>query len=89
MSESINAEIREENLSAVLETEPEISAQLALEAQLGADMTPGSIILDDYQLTIEPIEGGNRLIVKRGSEVKTLDILNGANVKEITITEVV
>lgn len=88
MSEAVNAEIRESDLSATLETAPQLSAQLAPMAQLGADITPGSIILDDYQISIEPIEGGNRLIVKRGSDVKAMDILNGANVKNISISEV-
>ena len=89
MSEAINAAIPEQSLSASFNDAAQMSAQLKPEAQLSADMTSSGIILDDYFITIEPIEGGNRLIVKRGNDVKTMDILNGANVKEITISEVV
>ena len=45
-----------------------------LEATLGA----GALIVNDYQITTEPIEGGHRLTVTRGSEVQTMDLLDGA-----------
>jgi hypothetical protein len=45
--------------------------------------------MNDYRISLEQTEDGGRIIVSRGSEVQTMDILNGANVKEITIAEVV
>ena len=57
-------------------------------ANLEVKLAPGSLIINDYQIDIEPIEGGNRLTVRRGKESKTLDILNGANVQNVTISEV-
>ncbi len=45
-----------------------------LEATLGA----GALIVNDYRITTEPIEGGHRLTVTRGSEVQTMDLLDGA-----------
>lgn len=45
-----------------------------LEATLGA----GALIVNDYRITTEPIEGGHRLMVTRGSEVQTMDLLDGA-----------
>lgn len=45
-----------------------------LEATIGA----GALIVNDYRITTEPIEGGHRLTVTRGSEVQTMDLLDGA-----------
>lgn len=45
-----------------------------LEATLGA----GALIVNDYRITTEPIDGGHRLMVTRGSEVQTMDLLDGA-----------
>ena len=45
-----------------------------LEATLGA----GALIVNDYRITTEAIDGGHRLTVKRGSEVQTIDLLDGA-----------
>ena len=45
-----------------------------LEATLGA----GALIVNDYRITTEPIDGGHRLTITRGSEVQTMDVLDGA-----------
>lgn len=38
----------------------------------------GSIIVNDYTLTTEDIDGGHRLTITRGSEVQTMDVMDGA-----------
>ena len=45
-----------------------------LEATLGA----GALIVNDYRITTEPIDGGHRITVTRGSDVRTLDLMDGA-----------
>jgi len=37
----------------------------------------GALVLNDYALSIEEIENGHRLIVRRGTEVQTMDVMNG------------
>lgn len=37
----------------------------------------GALILNDYVLSIEEIDNGHRLIVRKGSEVHTMDVMNG------------
>ena len=45
-----------------------------LEATIGA----GALIVNDYRITTEAIDGGHRITVMRGSEVQTMDVLDGA-----------
>ena len=45
-----------------------------LEASIGA----GALIVNDYRITTEPIDGGHRITVTRGSDVRTLDLMDGA-----------
>lgn len=37
----------------------------------------GNMVLGDYTIKLDQIEGGHRLTVTRGSEVQTMDILDG------------
>ena len=53
-----------------------------LEATLGA----GALIVNDYRITTEPIEGGHRLNITRGSEVQTMDVLDGVGIVGIEKT---
>ena len=53
-----------------------------LEATLGA----GALIVNDYRITTEPIEGGHRLTITRGSEVQTMDVLDGVGIVGIEKT---
>lgn len=39
----------------------------------------GSIIVNDYTLGVDPIDGGHRLTITRGSEVQTMDVLDGVD----------
>lgn len=88
MSNEINAVIPAANITANLSTGPQLSAEFP-SPQMSAELTPGKIIMNDYRLTVSDIEGGKRLTVKRGAEVQEMDIMNGANVIDITISEVV
>ena len=37
----------------------------------------GGMIVNDWQITMEEIEGGHRLTARRGTEVQTMDIMDG------------
>lgn len=58
------------------------------EANVGAQLTPGGIIMNDYRLTVSEIEHGKRLEVKRGAEVQNMDVLDGVGIIDISISEV-
>ena len=45
-----------------------------LEATIGA----GALIVNDYRITTEAIDGGHRITVMRGSDVQTMDLMDGA-----------
>lgn len=47
-------------------------------AEINGSIGAGSLILNDYKLTITDIEGGHRLSVERGGEVQTMDVMDGA-----------
>ena len=46
-------------------------------SSLSASVNAGAMILNDYLLEISDIKGGHRLTVTRGSEVQTMDVLDG------------
>ena len=79
MSDSINATIHAPSLKATLPTG----------ASVGAQLTPGGIIMNDYRLTVSEIERGKRLEVRRGAEIQNMDILDGVGITDIMIEEVV
>lgn len=53
----------------------------------GANITPAAniigtvftsaMILNDWEITIEPIAGGHRLTARRGTEVQMMDVMDG------------
>lgn len=47
-------------------------------ASLSGALSAGSVVINDYVIKIESIEGGHRLSVTRGSNVQMLDLLDGA-----------
>lgn len=48
-------------------------------ASLFAMLSTGSVIVNDYLIKTDPIDGGHRLTITRGSEVQTLDIMDGVD----------
>lgn len=46
---------------------------------IGGSIGAGKAILNDYTLGVEDIVGGHRLTITRGSEVQTMDVLDGKN----------
>ena len=60
----------------------EILNRAGINAVLGA----GSVVLNDYALNITPIERGYRLTVKRGSDMQTMDVLDGVGIVGIEKT---
>lgn len=89
MSDSINATIHAPSLKATLPTGASVGAQLAPEANIGGQLTPGGIIMNDYRIALEQTEAGGRITVTRGAEKQQMDIHHGANVVDIEIEEVV
>lgn len=49
-------------------------------------LSVGSATLGEYTLRTEPIDGGYRLTITRGSEVQTLDIMDGVGIAGIEKT---
>lgn len=37
------------------------------------------MIVNDWAISVEPIDGGHRLVARRGTEEQTIDIMNGRN----------
>ena len=49
----------------------------AFVSPLSARVNAGSLILNDYLLEVSDIQGGHRLTITRGSEVQTMDVMDG------------
>lgn len=75
------------NLNAAEVLQGVVSTPAALEAVLNQ----GAMIVNDYVITIEAVDGGYKLIARRGSDEQSMVILNGvdAPVPDIKITDVV
>lgn len=48
-------------------------------ASLSGALSTGSVIVNDYTITMQGIDGGHRLTITRGSEVQTMDVLDGVD----------
>lgn len=48
-------------------------------ASLFAILSTGSVVVNDYLIKTDPIDGGHRLTITRGSEVQTMDIMDGVD----------
>lgn len=48
-------------------------------ASLTGALSTGSVIVNDYTITMRGIDGGHRLTITRGSEVQTMDIMDGVD----------
>lgn len=55
-------------------------------ASLTGALSTGSVIVNDYTITMQGIDGGHRLTVTRGSEVQTMDVLDGVGIAGIEKT---
>ena len=67
----------ETSLSARMETETSLSAGLETEASFSGQLGTGAAVMNDYRIQAEEIEDGHRLIITRGSEVQSIDVMNG------------
>ena len=56
----------------------QLSGTLGATSLSGA-LSTGAVVLNDYAIAIAPIDGGHRLTVTRGSEVQTMDVLDGVD----------
>ena len=68
----------ETSLSARMETETSLSAGLATETSFAGQLGTGAAVVNDYLIRTEEIEDGHRLTITRGSEVQSIDVMNGA-----------
>lgn len=48
-------------------------------ASLSGALSAGSVVVNDYTISIAAIDGGHRLTITRGSEVQTMDIMDGVD----------
>ena len=48
-------------------------------ASLSGALSAGSVVVTDYTISIVAIDGGHRLTITRGSEVQTMDVLDGVD----------
>ena len=55
-------------------------------ACLSGALSTGSVIVNDYTITMQGIDGGHRLTITRGSEVQTMDIVDGVGIAGIEKT---
>ena len=55
-------------------------------ASLSGALSTGSVVVNDYAISIATIDGGYRLTITRGSEVQTLDIMDGVGIAGIEKT---
>lgn len=55
-------------------------------ASLSGALSTGSVIVNDYTITMQGVDGGHRLTVTRGSDVQTMDIMDGVGIAGIEKT---
>ena len=55
-----------------------MNARLNAAQALSGDIGAGSVVVNDYQIQADAIDGGHRLTITRGSEVQTMDLMDGA-----------
>lgn len=55
-----------------------MNARLNAVQALSGDIGAGSVVINDYQIQADSIDGGHRLTITRGSEVQTIDLMDGA-----------
>lgn len=55
-------------------------------AQLSGTISTGSVIVNDYTITMQGIDGGHSLTITRGSDTQTMDIMDGVGIAGIEKT---
>ena len=63
-----------------------MNARLSATQSLSGSIGAGGVGVNDYQIQTEAIEGGHRLTITRGSEVQTMDVLDGVGITGIEKT---
>ena len=67
----------ESSLAAKLDVETSLAAEIETEASFAGQLGAGAAVVNDYLIRTEEIEDGHRLTITRGSEVQSIDVLNG------------
>lgn len=57
-------------------------------AEVNGKIGAESLILNDYKLKINDIDGGHRLTVERGADVQTMDVMDGEGCTETDVTRI-
>lgn len=55
-----------------------LAARVAAAATVTGTVTSGAMIVNDWAITMEAIAGGHRLTARRGTEVQSMDIMDGS-----------
>lgn len=63
-----------------------MNARLNAAQALSGDIGAGSVVVNDYQIQADAIDGGHRLTITRGSEVQTIDLMDGVGIANIVKT---
>lgn len=69
--------------SAVIDQPAKLSGQVSGSPAIVGGVLCGSMIVNDWQITITEIEGGHRLTATRGTEVQSMDIMDGEYVGDL------
>ena len=60
-----------------------MNARLNAAQALSGDIGAGSVVVNDYRIQADAIDGGHRLTITRGSEVQTIDVTDGVGISAI------
>lgn len=63
-----------------------MNARLNAAQALSGDIGAGSLVVNDYRIQADAIDGGHRLTITRGSEVQTIDLMDGIGIAAIEKT---
>ena len=67
----------ETKITGTVRTTAQVSGTIAAEAQILGAVPSAVMVLDDWVISMIPIEGGNRLIARKGTQIQQMDVLNG------------
>lgn len=55
----------------------QIQTRLSMESRIAGTVAVGGMIVNDWVITMEEIPGGHRLTARRGTEVQSMDVMDG------------
>ena len=67
----------ETRITGIIRADAHVSGSIAAESQIIGAVPSAVMVLDDWVISMIPIEGGNRLIARKGTQIQQMDVLNG------------